>query len=83
MEYAVYYKSSAAKELETLPKAAQQKVVEAVAALARGDFLKVEKLKGYIGFYRSKRAWPYRILFTRERNVIRITNVVHRQGAYR
>lgn len=83
MKYAVFYKPSAVKELEALPKIAHPKVMEAVLALSQGDFYKVEKLKGYAGLYRSKRAWPYRILFTIDDAVIRITNIVHRQGAYR
>ncbi len=81
MKYAVFYKPSAVKELENLPRTAQSKVIEAVLAFRQGDFYKVEKLKGYEGLYRSKRAWPYRILFTLDRSAIRITNVVHRQGA--
>jgi len=83
VKFTVYYKTSAMKELERLPKNAQQKIVESIVALERGDFYKVEKLQGYDDYYRSKRAWPYRILFVVEESVIRITHIVHRQGAYK
>lgn len=69
--------------MEGLPKKFRQKAIDAVAALENGDFYKVEKLKGTPNFYRSRRAWPYRILFTMEGNTIRITTVAHRQGVYK
>ncbi len=83
MKFHVFYKPSAVKEMEGLPKKFRQKAIDAVAALENGDFYKVEKLKGTPNFYRSRRAWPYRILFTMEGNTIRITTVAHRQGVYK
>ncbi len=83
MEYDIFYKPSAVKELEDLPRDFQGKVLQAIEALKKGDFYKVEKLKGERNFYRSKRAWPYRILFVMEGKAMKITNIVHRQGAYR
>jgi len=83
MAFEIFYKSSAVKELEDLPRDAQRKVLGAIEALRKGDFYKVEKLQGEKSFYRSKRAWPYRILFVLEGKEMRITNIIHRQGAYR
>ncbi len=83
MPYEIFYKPSAVKELEGLPREAQAKVLKAIESIKEGDFFKVEKLRGVEGFYRSKRAWPYRILFVIEGRNMRITNIVHRQGAYR
>lgn len=81
--FEIFYKPSAIKELEDLPREAQMKILRAIEALKRGDFYKAEKLQGGEGFYRSKRAWPYRILFAIEGSRIRITHIVHRQGAYK
>ena len=83
MTYEIFYKPSAVKELEDLPKKFQTKVLQAVEALRKGDFYKVEKLRGQEGFYRGKRAWPYRILFILEEGHIKITNIAHRQGVYK
>lgn len=83
MKYQVFYKPSAIKELEELPKKFRQKAIDAVVALESGDFYKVEKMRGTPNFYRSKRAWPYRILFTIEEGIIRIAAIAHRQGVYK
>lgn len=83
MPYEILYKPSAVRELEDLPREAQNRVLGAIEALKKGDFFKVAKLRGTKNFYRSKRAWPYRILFVLEANKIQITNIVHRQGAYK
>ena len=83
MIYEIFYKPSAVKELEDLPKEFQVKALAGIAALKNGDFFKVEKMRGEKGFYRSKRAWPYRILFVMEGGRITVTNIVHRQGAYK
>lgn len=83
MKYQIFYKSSAEKELRELPKKFQKKAIEAVSALENGDFYKVEKMRGTPNFYRSKRAWPCRILFTIEGTIIRIAAIAHRQGAYK
>ncbi len=83
MKYEILYKPSAIRELEDLPKSFQLKVLGAIEALKKGDFYKVEKLQGEKDFFRSKRAWPYRILFTLEESKIRVTNILHRKEAYR
>lgn len=83
MKYHVFYKVSATKELEELPKKFRQKAIDAVEALENGDFYKVEKMRGTPNFYRSKRAWPYRILFAIEGTTIRIAAIAHRQGVYK
>lgn len=83
MKYQVFYKPSAAKELNELPKKFQKKAIEAVNALENGDFFKTEKMRGTPNFYRSKRAWPYRILFTIEGTIIRVIAIAHRQGVYK
>lgn len=85
--YAVVFKRSALKELETLPDRIQQKILDSVQLLAinpRTELLHSKKLKGADTLFRI-RVGDYRVIYTIEDNVIRITviKIGHRREIYR
>lgn len=75
---------SAQKQYKRLPQTEQKKISKKLFSLLRNP-LSGKKLEGELIIYRSLRAWPYRIiyLFDEENNQVKITSILHRQGAYK
>lgn len=84
--YTVVFKKSAVKELQTLPKKIQQKVLDAIQLLSLNPYtelLQIKKLKGADKLYRV-RIQDYRIIYLIENQIIKITiiKIGHRKSAY-
>ncbi len=81
--YTVQIKKKARKEIAALPAKEQQRVIAALEVLAADPF-EGKKLQGeYEGAW-SFRVWPYRIIYTIDRNIVTVSilRVGHRQGVY-
>lgn len=81
--YIVTVKRKAEKEIRSLPKKDQQRVIAAFDVL-RGNPFTGKKLEGkYEGAW-SFRVWPYRIIYTIHREIVTVfvLRVGHRQGVY-
>lgn len=74
----------AAKNLERLPKSENSKVRKKLLILQEAPYIG-KKLSGELGGSRSLRAWPYRIIYSINNNkkVVEVSQILHRQGAYR
>ncbi len=72
----------AIRQFDRIPRIDQKKIKRKLETLEQNPY-EGKKLSAELSETRTIRAWPYRILFTIERNEIRITNVVRRQGAYK
>ena len=73
--YAIVFKKSALKELQSLPQKIQQKVIDATTLLATNPYtelLQIKKLKGADSLYRI-RIQDYRMIYLIENNLIKIT----------
>ncbi len=83
--YKIEWKSSAVKELRTLPKAVIAEIVERVTSLADDPFpFGVEKLAGAEHIYRIRFS-SYRVIYTVSRDslLVEIVRVGHRQSVYK
>lgn len=73
----------AQKNYNRLPKTSQVKIKRKLLALSENPFLG-KKLSGELEGDRSLRAWPYRIIYSIDgkRDIITVSNILHRQGVY-
>lgn len=76
--------SAAEKELKKVSKANQKKFFHVVGFLGEAPF-SGKKLSGELKGYYSIRLWPYRILYTldKQRKIVTIRAIKHRQEAYK
>lgn len=84
--YLVVFKRSAVKELQGLPKKAQQKILDAIQLLSLNPYtelLQIKKMKGVDSLYRV-RIQDYRIIYLIENQIIKVTiiKVGHRKEVY-
>ena len=84
--YVVVFKKSAAKELQSLPKKVQQKILDAVQLLSLNPYtelLQIKKMKGADSLYRV-RIQDYRVIYLIENQIIKITiiKISHRKEVY-
>lgn len=82
--FTVIFSKRANKEYLKLPEKDQRRVGEAVDALKIQPFAG-KKLEGEHDGYWSIRVWPYRIIYTIDKNIITITVVAigQRKDVYR
>ncbi|MFA6039645.1 MAG: type II toxin-antitoxin system RelE/ParE family toxin [Candidatus Peribacteraceae bacterium] len=74
----------ARKELQSLPAKDRERVVAAMGSLGTDPF-QGKKLQGEWEGKWSLRVWPYRIIYTVEKEIVTVTvlRVGHRRDAYR
>lgn len=73
----------AAKQFQHLPKPEQAKVRKKLASLS-DEPTAGKKLSGQLSELRSLKAWPYRIIYYIDsKDVVYVTSILHRQGAYK
>ncbi len=73
----------AIESLEELPARVSEDVLVKVAELGGGDpahWIEVKQLQGVAGLYTARVGIHYRVLFTLESQVLRVHEVVHREG---
>ena len=73
----------AIESLEELPARVSEDVLVKVAELGSGDaahWIEVKQLQGVAGLYTARIGIHYRVLFTLESKVLRVHEVVHREG---
>ncbi len=80
--YDVQFKPRAVKDIESLPKAMQTRVLDKVRAMRWGLHGDIKRLTGFTPEYRL-RVGDYRVLFEIEQRNIVIYRVRHRREAYR
>ncbi len=83
--YKIEWKSSAGKELRTLPKAVIAEILDRVAYLANDPFPPgIKKLAGAEHTYRIRFS-SYRVIYTvsRDNRLVEIIKVGHRQSVYK
>lgn len=81
--YTIVLKKKAQKDILTLPKKDQERILAALEVLQEHPF-SGKKLQGrYKGAW-SLRVWPYRIIYVIYQKIVTITvlRVGHRQGVY-
>lgn len=63
----------------------EQKKIKKKLIVLETDPLAGKKLTGELLSYRSLKAWPYRIIyiFNQEKEQVEVSNILHRQGAYK
>lgn len=84
--YEVFFKKSAAKELQGLPGNIQQKILDAVRLLSLNPYtelLQIKKMKGAESVYRV-RIQDYRVIYLIEKQIIKVTTIKigHRKEVY-
>lgn len=74
----------AQKQYKRLPKTEQQKIIKKITALLE-NASSGKKLVGKLAGRQVIRAWPYRIIYSvnKDKNRIEIGDILHRQGAYK
>ena len=79
----VILSKEAQKNYDRLPKSSQTKIKKKLTALQQNPLLG-KKLGGELEGDRSLRAWPYRIVYSidKNKNGITVSTILHRQGAY-
>lgn len=84
MRFHLLIKPRAEKELTKLPGKDRQRVLGVIAQLHTNPYIG-KKLEGDFRGYYSLRAWPYRIIYgvMREKLIIVVIRIGHRQGVYR
>ena len=82
--YRIEIKNQAKKEIQSLPKKDQLRIIEALHLLQHNP-LAGKKLAGEYEGARSLRIWPYRIIYTIYREVLTVVvlRVSHRKNVYR
>ena len=72
------------KEMSALPRRDQERIFAAFQMLRQNPFLG-KKLEGEFDGAWSLRVWPYRILYTIERQIVTVTVIAvrHRKDSYR
>lgn len=81
--FALHYKKQALKDLERIPDSWRTRIIRAVEILMENPFFG-KKLRGELFGIYAMRMWPYRILYAidRERKIVFILRIGHRQGIY-
>lgn len=82
MTYDIQFKPRAFKDLQTLPKATQRRIVAKIEELAEDMAGDVKRLTSFTPEYRL-RVGEYRILFEVEGSSIIMYRILHRKDAYR
>jgi len=82
MTYEIEFKPRAFKDIEDLPKDAQQRIVGKIQSLANDLAGDVKRLTNFTPEYRL-RVGDYRVLFEVETGKVVIYRVLHRKDAYR
>lgn len=79
----VILSKEAQKNYNRLPGSQKTKIKKKLISLQDNPLLG-KKLGGELEGDRSLRAWPYRIIYSidKKQNLISISNILHRQGAY-
>lgn len=82
--YRIEIKNKAKKDIVSLPKREQERVMAAINVLRENPFAG-KKLVGEHEGARSLRVWPYRIIYIiyKEIVTVQILRVGHRQGIYK
>jgi mRNA interferase RelE/StbE len=82
--YTVTLTKAAEKNLGSLPKKDQKRIVEAMEGLQANPFTG-KQLQGPLEGLWSLRVWPYRIIYRVEKQIITVTVLAigHRQGVYK
>ncbi len=73
-----------ARQFSRLPKTEQAKIKKKLLFLQKNPLVG-KKLEGDLETERSLRAWPYRIIYmiNKTEKRIEISDILHRQGAYK
>ena len=82
--YSVFFRHSARKDLHRIPEKDQEKLLDATLYLGTDPFVG-KKLHGkWEGSY-VLRVWPYRIIYLiqKQKVIVEIVHIGHRQGVYR
>lgn len=82
--YRVVVVKSAQNEAERFPKRDQQRIAEAITSL-QSDPFKGKQLHGEHEGKWSLRVWPYRVVYTIEKEIVTVTvvRIGHRKDVYR
>lgn len=74
----------AQKQYKRLPQSEQSKIKKKLATLSE-DPRAGKKLEGELKGRRAIRAWPYRIIYliNKDKNRVEVSEILHRQGAYK
>lgn len=74
----------AQRQYKRLPKSEQLKIKKKLAALS-GDPSSGKKLEGKLKGRRVIRTWPYRIIYSinKDKRRVEVSDILHRQGAYK
>ena len=82
--YALEIKTKALKQIETLPKKDQEKIFATMEILTKNPLVG-KQLEGKYKGLRVLRAWPYRIIYAVDDEIITVTvvKVGHRKNVYR
>lgn len=78
----VEYKPSVYKNLKKIPRKDKEKILKRIDLLPKRP-VAGKKLRGDYANFRSLKAWPYRIIYKIEKNIIMIYSISHRQSAYK
>lgn len=84
MQYSIFFKNTAVKNISKLSERDKQKVSLVLESVKINPF-SGKKLAGEFKDLYSVRAWPYRIIYTvvKKELVVLIVDVSHRQEAYK
>jgi mRNA interferase RelE/StbE len=82
--YRVFVVERAQKETLKFPKKDQQRIAKAITSLETDPF-RGKQLHGDFEGKWSLRVWPYRIVYTIEKEIVTVTvlRIGHRQGVYK
>jgi len=80
----VVISKNAAKQFGRLPQSEQRKIKKKLIQLET-EPLAGKKLAGELADYRSLRIWPYRIIYSINKDLsqVEVSDILHRQGAYK
>lgn len=82
--YSMELLPKARKELLHLPRGHRRRIEVAIDLLCENPFAG-KKLKGDFHGTWALRVWPYRVIYTFDREIVRVTviRIGHRQGVYK
>ena len=82
--YKISYSTKAVKELKKIPKKWQIKIIRTIESLQENP-TRGKKLQGELFGLYSLKAWPYRIIYTinKQEVLIQIVDIGHRQNIYK
>ncbi|MBI4089719.1 MAG: type II toxin-antitoxin system RelE/ParE family toxin [Candidatus Levybacteria bacterium] len=80
----VILSKDAAKHFKRLPKSEKLKIEKKLLSL-RDNPYSGKKLSGELNKSRSLKAWPYRIIYliNESKRTVEVSDILHRQGAYK